>query len=87
MKRAVILKEEEKVGRLFKQIQRIKIILLDSHLAVEMNKTIIIVYSTIKQDTCNNKEIQTMVDFIVLRLNINIRLRMNTINKKVVRLM
>lgn len=38
MRKAVILKKEKKVVRLFNQNQKTKTILLDLHLEVEMNK-------------------------------------------------
>ena len=38
MRKAVILKKEKKVVKLFNQNQRAKTILLDLHLEVEMNK-------------------------------------------------
>lgn len=85
MKKAVILKEEEKVVRQSNQIQRIKTILQGLHSEAETNKTIIIVYSIRKTVICN-REIQIMEDFIVPKHRINIKRRVNTITKKMVQL-
>lgn len=83
MKKVATLREEVKEVKLFHQTQRTKIILLDSHLEVVMSKSIIIVYSIIKQASCNSKEIKTMEDFIVHKINIKTKQKMNTIHKKV----
>ena len=83
MKKVATLREEVKEVKLFHQTQRTKTILLDSHSEVVMSKSIIIVYSIIKQASCNSKEIKTMEDFIVHKINIKTKQKMNTINKKV----
>jgi hypothetical protein len=83
MKKVATLREEVKEVKLFHQTLRTKTILLDSHSEVVMSKSIIIVYSIIKQASCNSKEIKTMEDFIVHKINIKTKQKMNTINKKV----
>ena len=83
MKKVATLREEVKEVKLFHQTQRTKTILLDSHSEVVMSKSIIIVYSIIKQASCNSKEIKTMEDFIVHKINIKTKQKMNTIHKKV----
>jgi len=83
MKKVATRREEVKEGKLFHQTLRTKTILLDLHLEVVMSKSTIIVYSIIKQASCNSKEIKTMEDFIVHKINIKTKQRMNTIHKKV----
>lgn len=82
MRKVVTLREEEKEVKLFHQTQKTKTILLDLHLEVVMSKSIIIVYSIIKQALCS-REIKTMEDFIVHKINIKTKWRMNTTHKKV----
>ena len=71
------------VCKQFNQIQRKKTKLSDLLLVVEMSKYISIVINKIKHHTCIKREILTMEDFKVYKLNIRIKLKFNITRKKI----